>query len=90
MFCHLTEYDALARIISEQPDRKETHSKLQTLGEEIKGLEKTKQDLEMKSLKRHKQFKVLLSAAYQLQQIIKSKLILSNFSLKYFEFYCLF
>lgn len=69
----ISEYDALARIIAEQPDRKETHSKLQSLGEEITNLEKTKQELQMKLEKRHKQFKVLLSAAHQLQQIIKSK-----------------
>ncbi|KFM80268.1 THO complex subunit 7-like protein, partial [Stegodyphus mimosarum] len=61
------QYDALARIISEQPDRKETHSKLQLLGEEIASLEKAKQDLQMKLEKRHKQFKVLLSAAHRLQ-----------------------
>lgn len=67
------EYDALARIIAEQPDRKETHSKLRSLGDQIGNLEKTKQELQMKLEKRHKQFNVLLSAAHQMQQIIKSK-----------------
>ncbi|XP_054711620.1 THO complex subunit 7 homolog [Uloborus diversus] len=67
------QYDALARIIAEQPDRKETHSKLEALGEEIANLEKEKQELQMRLEKRHKQFKVLLSAAHQLQQIIKSE-----------------
>lgn len=64
------EYDALAKLIDKRPDRKETLSKLQQLKLEIASLQKTKEDLDQKLEKRRKQFQVLLTSAYELQQVL--------------------
>ncbi|KOB71418.1 putative Ngg1 interacting factor 3 like 1 binding protein 1 [Operophtera brumata] len=53
-----TEYDVLAKIISEQPDRKETMEQLSTLKTELSSLEGTKQQLESRLGLRKKQFHV--------------------------------
>lgn len=65
------EYDALAKIIAAQPDRKVTMAKLEELGEKIRALEKTKEELDAKLEKRQKQFHVLLGALFELQQLVK-------------------
>ncbi|XP_015904902.1 THO complex subunit 7 homolog [Parasteatoda tepidariorum] len=68
---HKQQYDALARIIAQQPDRKETEAKLKALNEEIESLAVSKMNLEKKLDKRHKELQVLLGAAYELQKFVE-------------------
>lgn len=65
-----TEYDVLANIISEQPDRKETLEQLSTLKTELSSLEGTKQQLESRLGLRKKQFHVLVTSIHQLQALL--------------------
>ncbi|XP_067133709.1 THO complex subunit 7 homolog [Centruroides vittatus] len=65
------EYDALAKVIEVQPDRKGTMGKLEQLNQDIRALQKMKDDVDTKLEKRRKQFQVLLSAVYEMQQLIK-------------------
>lgn len=64
------EYDVLAKVISEQPDRKETLERLSTLKAELAGLETTKQQLESRLALRKKQFHVLVTSIHQLQVLL--------------------
>lgn len=68
---HRQEYDALAKVIQQQPDRQETTRKLQNIDEEIKQLEETKKTLEQKLDLRRKQFHVLISAIHELQSMLE-------------------
>lgn len=65
-----TEYDVLAKVISEQPDRKETMEQLSTLKTELSSLEGTKQQLESRLGLRKKQFHVLVTSIHQLQALL--------------------
>ncbi|XP_026319111.1 THO complex subunit 7 homolog [Hyposmocoma kahamanoa] len=65
-----TEYDVLAKVISEQPDRKETLERLATLKTELNSLETTKQQLESRLALRKKQFHVLVTSIHQLQALL--------------------
>lgn len=65
-----TEYDVLAKVISEQPDRKETLERLATLKTELNSLETTKQQLEGRLALRKKQFHVLVTSIHQLQALL--------------------
>lgn len=65
-----TEYDVLAKVISEQPDRKETLERLATLKTELNNLETTKQQLESRLALRKKQFHVLVTSIHQLQALV--------------------
>ncbi|XP_004921721.1 THO complex subunit 7 homolog isoform X2 [Bombyx mori] len=64
------EYDVLAKVISEQPDRKETSERLSTLKTELANLETTKQQLESRLALRKKQFHVLVTSIHQLQALL--------------------
>ncbi|CAG4929468.1 THO complex subunit 7 homolog [Colias croceus] len=64
------EYDVLAKVISEQPDRKETLEQLSTLKNELSTLETTKQQLESRLALRKKQFHVLVTSIHQLQALL--------------------
>lgn len=64
------EYDVLAKVISEQPDRKETLERLSALKAELAGLESTKQQLESRLSLRKKQFHVLVTSIHQLQALL--------------------
>lgn len=65
-----TEYDVLAKVISEQPDRKETLERLSTLKSELNTLDSTKQQLESRLASRKKQFHVLVTSIHQLQALL--------------------
>ncbi|GIY51123.1 THO complex subunit 7 [Caerostris extrusa] len=67
------KYDALARIITQLPDRKETEIKLKLLNEEITALNDTNKQLESKIDTRHKELKVLLNSAAALEEHIKDE-----------------
>ncbi|XP_053604572.1 THO complex subunit 7 homolog [Plodia interpunctella] len=64
------EYDVLAKVISEQPDRRETLAHLSTLKTELSNLESTKQQLESRLALRKKQFHVLVTSIHQLQALL--------------------
>jgi len=64
------EYDVLAKVINEQPDRKETNAKLATLQKELGGLREKSQHLEQKLEMRRKQFHVLISSIHSLQGML--------------------
>ncbi|XP_060571654.1 THO complex subunit 7 homolog [Ruditapes philippinarum] len=68
---HRQEYDALAKVIQQQPDRQDTTRKLQDVDEDLKQLEETKQKLEQKLDLRRKQFHVLISAIHELQSMLE-------------------
>lgn len=64
------EYDVLAKVINEQPDRKETDEKLCQLRKELGSLEETREQLERKLDMRRKQFHVLVASIHQLQAML--------------------
>lgn len=64
------EYDVLAKIINEQPDRKETDEKLSQLKKELGNLEEVREQLERKLDMRRKQFHVLVASIHQLQSML--------------------
>ncbi|XP_063995665.1 THO complex subunit 7 homolog [Diachasmimorpha longicaudata] len=64
------EYDVLAEIINEQPDRQETNKKLETLKEELGNLKEKSERLEHKLEMRRKQFHVLISSIHSLQNML--------------------
>ncbi|XP_060607244.1 THO complex subunit 7 homolog [Ruditapes philippinarum] len=68
---HRQEYDALAKVIQQQPDRQDTTRKLQDVDEDLKQLEETKKKLEQKLDLRRKQFHVLISAIHELQSMLE-------------------
>ncbi|KAF8768046.1 THO complex subunit 7 like protein [Argiope bruennichi] len=72
------KYDALARIITQLPDRKETEEKLKVLNDEIKALDESKRQLESKIETRHKELQVILSSAATLKEHIKEEESLSE------------
>ncbi|XP_071123549.1 THO complex subunit 7 homolog isoform X3 [Mytilus edulis] len=64
------EYDALAKVIQQHPDRQETTKQLQVIDKEVTSLEEKKKSLEQKLGMRRKQFHVLIAAIHELQQIL--------------------
>lgn len=64
------EYDILAKIIKEQPDRKETDNRLRDLMNELSALEEKSKQLEKKLDMRRKQFYVLIASANQLRDLL--------------------
>ncbi|XP_050682043.1 THO complex subunit 7 homolog [Leptidea sinapis] len=64
------EYDVMAKVINEQPDRKETLERLSTLKSDLSSLEATKQQLESRLALRKKQFHVLVTSIHQLQALL--------------------
>lgn len=64
------EYDVLAKVINEQPDRQETNLKLATLRQELDSLKEKSEQLEHKLTMRRKQFHVLISSIHSLQGML--------------------
>ncbi|CAD6223001.1 GSCOCG00005344001-RA-CDS [Cotesia congregata] len=64
------EYDVLAKVINEQPDRKKTNLKLETLNQELGFLKEKSEQLEHKLEMRRKQFHVLISSIHSLQEML--------------------
>ncbi|XP_043283217.1 THO complex subunit 7 homolog [Venturia canescens] len=64
------EYDVLAKVINEQPDRKKTNLKLETLRQELDSLKEKSEQLEHKLTMRRKQFHVLISSIHSLQGML--------------------
>lgn len=62
------EYDVLAKVIQQQPDRKNTSEKLATLSKELEDLEATQTQLQDRLEIRRKEFTVLMHAIQSLQQ----------------------
>ncbi|XP_072328440.1 THO complex subunit 7 homolog isoform X1 [Scyliorhinus torazame] len=72
------EYDALAKVIQQHPDRHETLQQLEALGKELEHLSHIKESVEDKLELRRKQFHVLLSTIHELQQTLESDEKLSD------------
>uniref|UniRef100_G1SWM0 Uncharacterized protein n=1 Tax=Oryctolagus cuniculus TaxID=9986 RepID=G1SWM0_RABIT len=66
------EYDALAKVIEQHPDRHETLKKLESLGKELERLSHIKESVEDKLELRRKQFHALLSNIQELQQTLEN------------------
>lgn len=64
------EYDALAKVIMEHPDRKKTLAQLSKLEQEIENLQQIKENLKKRLESRSKQFQVLISSAHELQKML--------------------
>lgn len=64
------EYDVLAKVINEQPDRQETNQRLTTLRQELGALKEKSEQLEQKLEMRRKQFHVLISSIHSLQGML--------------------
>ncbi|XP_060084376.1 THO complex subunit 7 homolog [Ylistrum balloti] len=65
------EYDALAKVIQQHPDRQETTRQLQCLDKEVASLEESKEILEQKLDLRRKQFHVLIASIHELEKILE-------------------
>lgn len=63
------EYDLLAKIIKEHPDRRETLAKLNQLEQEIHGLQGLKDELIKRLEARSREFHVFMNSAYELQYL---------------------
>ncbi|KAJ1131028.1 hypothetical protein NDU88_009371 [Pleurodeles waltl] len=66
------EYDSLAKVIQNHPDRHETLRQLEGLGEDLRRLTQTKSDTEDRLELKRKQFHVLLSTIHELQQTLEN------------------
>ncbi|KAJ1532106.1 hypothetical protein ONE63_000735 [Megalurothrips usitatus] len=64
------EYDLLAKVISDQPDRQKTCSELEQLKQDLSALQTTREDLEKKLDLRRKQFRVMLGSINQLEALL--------------------
>lgn len=64
------EYEVLAKVINEQPDRKQTDEKLSQLRKELHSLEEVSEQLDKKLDLRRKQFHVLIASVHQLQALL--------------------
>ncbi|KAI0207152.1 complex subunit 7-like protein [Lamellibrachia satsuma] len=64
------EYDALAKVIQQHPDRQETLKQLESLGKELESLQEQHSELQHKLELRRKQFHVLITATYEMQHIL--------------------
>lgn len=62
------EYDVLAKVIQQQPDRKNTSEKLDSLKKELDDLEGTRKHLQERLEIRRKEFAVLMHSIQSLQQ----------------------
>lgn len=62
------EYDVLAKVISQQPDRKETLAKLESLKKDLDNLKSSRTKLDQKLEYRRNDFTVLMRSIQQLQK----------------------
>ncbi|XP_046840346.1 THO complex subunit 7 homolog [Xenia sp. Carnegie-2017] len=65
------EYDALAKVISKQPNRKETSSEINVLEKELQTLTETQQTLTTKLELRKKQLHLLVHTIHELQEMLE-------------------
>ncbi|KAK0135094.1 THO complex subunit 7 [Merluccius polli] len=72
------EYDALAKVIQQHPDRHETLKQLEALDKELQQLSDIKENVDAKLELRKKQFHVLLSTIQELQQTLDNDDKLEN------------
>merc|ERR1712002_81876 len=64
------EYDALAKIINQHPDRQATIDRIAALEKEHSELKNTKTQLERKLEQRRRQFHLLVTSIHQLQALL--------------------
>ncbi|XP_054273349.1 THO complex subunit 7 homolog [Macrosteles quadrilineatus] len=64
------EYEVLANVINEQPDRKQTDEKLSQLKKELNSLEEKSEKLNEQMELRRKQFHVLIASIHQLEALL--------------------
>jgi len=64
------EYDALAKIINQHPDRQATIDRIAALEKEHSDLKNTKTQLERKLEQRRRQFHLLVTSIHQLQALL--------------------
>lgn len=62
------EYDVLAKVISQQPDRKETMAKLESLKKDLDNLKNSRTKLDHKLENRRNDFSVLMRSIQELQK----------------------
>ncbi|XP_031626809.1 THO complex subunit 7 homolog [Contarinia nasturtii] len=62
------EYDVLAKVISQQPDRKETMAKLESLKKDLDNLKDSRTKLDQKLENRRNDFTVLMRSIQELQK----------------------
>ncbi|KAH7947137.1 THO complex subunit 7 homolog [Rhipicephalus sanguineus] len=67
------EYDALAKVIATQPDRRGMLSQLECLEKQIRSLQESQQALDSRLEHRRRQFHVLLTSVYELGRILKDE-----------------
>lgn len=67
------EYDALAKVIGTQPDRRGMLAQLECLEKEIRSLQQAQEALDSRLEHRRRQFHVLLSSVHQLGTILKEE-----------------
>ncbi|XP_078678061.1 THO complex subunit 7 homolog isoform X1 [Branchiostoma floridae x Branchiostoma belcheri] len=65
------EYDALAKVIQQHPDRQQTMRRLEELQKELKTLKDSREGLEAKMEMRQKQFHVLVTSIHELQAMLE-------------------
>ncbi|XP_032809917.1 THO complex subunit 7 [Petromyzon marinus] len=66
------EYDALAKVIEQHPDRSKTLKQLEELDKDLQNLLQAKESVENKLELRRKQFHVLLSTIHELQEMLEN------------------
>lgn len=71
------EYDVLAKVISQQPDRKETTAKLESLKKELDGLKEARTKLDHKLEARRNDFTVLMRSIQELQKKLDGEDVIS-------------
>ncbi|KAJ7314523.1 THO complex subunit 7 [Desmophyllum pertusum] len=64
------EYDALAKVISQHPERQETLKQIEELDKELNSLTNTKESLFSKLELRQKQFHLLINTIHELQRML--------------------
>ncbi|KAJ7379334.1 THO complex subunit 7 [Desmophyllum pertusum] len=64
------EYDALAKVISQHPERQETLKQIEELDKELNSLTNTKESLFSKLEIRQKQFHLLINTIHELQRML--------------------
>lgn len=70
---HRQEYDNLAKVITERPEREATLSRLAKINEELQELKRTTERLDAKLDVRQKQFRVLMVTLRDLQAMLEAE-----------------
>jgi len=65
------EYDALAKVIQQHPDRQETLQKLEATNGDLQSMYESQRMLEQKLDLRRKQFHLLITAIHEMQRILQ-------------------